>query len=63
MPLVRKTQPRVDISNTCKRGKRLVFAPQIEEDIPRPKPRTRSQEKILPRELVGEETFQAETMR
>lgn len=58
-----KTQPRVEITKTYKRVKRLLFAPEIETEIPRSKPRTRSQVKRLSKEVVNEEALQVETMR
>ena len=55
-----KTQPREKISKTYRKGKGLVFAPEIGE-IPRPI--TRAQANMFPRKTISEERVQPSTMR
>lgn len=54
IPSVIRTQPREEISKKYNICKRLVFTPEIEREMPSPKPRTRSQAKRLPKEVVSE---------
>lgn len=39
-----------------------MFSPELDKDMPRRKPTTRSQANQLPKEVVNEETIHAETM-
>ena len=55
IPLVTKRQPRVEVSQTYKKGTILVFPPEIAKDMPTPKPLTRSQAERLPKEATVEE--------
>lgn len=41
----------------------MVFVPQTKYEMPRSKPKNRSQAKILSKEVVVEEEMHAETMR
>lgn len=53
IPSVTKRQPRVEVSQTYKKGKILVFSLEIAKNMPTPKPLTRSQvERLLKQATV-----------